>query len=83
MGHVMFFRERDRVAIAGDVAVNMNLITLRPGLHEPPGFFCVDPALNRQSIRKLADLKPSTVLFGHGPPLVNGDVLRKFADRLT
>jgi hydroxyacylglutathione hydrolase len=80
MGHVMFFRERDGVAIAGDVAVNMNLITLRPGLHEPPGFFCVDAELNRRSIRKLADLEPSTVLFGHGPPLVNRDALRKFAD---
>ena len=82
MGHVMVFREEDGVAIAGDVAVNMDFLTLRPGLHEPPAFFCVDPALNRQSIRKLADLRPRLVLFGHGRPLGDGDALRRFADSL-
>ena len=81
-GHVMFFRERDGVVIAGDVAVNMNLLTLRPGLHEPPSFFCVDSQQNRQSIRKLAELNPRLVLFGHGPPLTDMNVLQRFAASL-
>lgn len=81
-GHVIFFRESDRVAIAGDVATNMNLVTMLPGLHEPPTFFCVDAALNRQSIRKLAELKPETALFGHGPTCRDLAKLRAFADRL-
>jgi glyoxylase-like metal-dependent hydrolase (beta-lactamase superfamily II) len=68
-GHVMFFRERDRLAIAGDVLANIHFLTLRPGLREPPDFFSVDRRLNRQSIRMLAALKPATVCFGHGPPL--------------
>ena len=79
-GHVVFFREDDRLAIAGDLATNMNFITLRTGLHEPPGFFSVDPAQNRHSIRKLAALRPDTILFGHGPPLRDGDLWQRFAE---
>ena len=82
LGHLIFFREEDRLAIIGDVMLNMSLLTLMPGLHEPPGFFCVDHAMNRRSIRKVADLKPDTVLFGHGPPLRDGRQLQSFADRL-
>jgi hydroxyacylglutathione hydrolase len=82
-GHVYFFREEDRVAIVGDVATNMNLLTTIPGLHEPPGFFCHDVKENRQSIRKLANLRPATVLFGHGPPLRDPDRLLRFADSLA
>jgi hydroxyacylglutathione hydrolase len=80
MGHVVFFREADRLAIAGDLATNMNFITLRTGLHEPPGFFSVDPARNRESIRKLAALRPDTLLFGHGQPLRDGDLWQRFAE---
>jgi glyoxylase-like metal-dependent hydrolase (beta-lactamase superfamily II) len=82
MGHVIFFRETDSVAIAGDVATSMNPFTMRSGLHEPPKCFCVDASLNRQSIRKLAELNPETVLFGHGPPWRDAARLKKFADRL-
>src|SRR6185437_16612330 len=35
-GHVILFREDDRVAIVGDVLNGMNLATTWPGLHEPP-----------------------------------------------
>lgn len=83
LGHVIFFRETDRVAIAGDVATSMNLFTTLPGLHEPPKFFCVDAAINRQSIRKLAELNPEIVLFGHGPPWRDLGKLQKFAERLA
>ncbi|HWL93148.1 MAG TPA: MBL fold metallo-hydrolase [Phycisphaerae bacterium] len=81
-GHVIFFRDADRVAIAGDLVTSMNLLTLRPGLHEPPAIFCEDARLNRRSIQKLADLGPSTVLFGHGPPLRDPHALHEFAERL-
>ena len=83
MGQVMFFRESDRVVIAGDVLANMHFITTRPGLREPPAFFSVDRRLNRTSIRLLADLKPRTVLFGHGPPLQNAaQSLTQFVQQL-
>lgn len=83
MGQVMFYRESDRLVIAGDVLANMHFITTRPGLREPPSFFSVDRRMNRTSIRKLAELKPDTVLFGHGPPLRNAaPALQQFADSL-
>jgi glyoxylase-like metal-dependent hydrolase (beta-lactamase superfamily II) len=71
-GHVSYWRESDRLLITGDVVFNMNILTGIPGLHEPPRFFTVDPALNRESARKLASLRPETVCFGHGPPLPSG-----------
>ena len=69
LGHVAFWRESDRVLIAGDVLFNMHLVTTAPGLREPPRPFTMDPALNRQSIRRIAALEPRVVGFGHGPVL--------------
>ena len=68
-GHVSFWRESDRVVIVGDVIFNVNMFTGVPGLHEPKPYFTPDPARNRESARRLAELEPSTVCFGHGPPL--------------
>jgi hydroxyacylglutathione hydrolase len=81
-GHVSFWREQDRVLILGDVLNDMNLLTAVPGLHEPPDFFTPDPAANRQSIKRLAALEPSLVLFGHGPPLRDPRKLADFAARI-
>jgi glyoxylase-like metal-dependent hydrolase (beta-lactamase superfamily II) len=68
-GHVVYWREADRVLVVGDVLVNMDTVTGRPGLQEPKPFFTPDPERNRQSIRRLRGLEPSLVLFGHGAPL--------------
>lgn len=65
---VILFRDSDHVAICGDVVNTMNLLTMRPGVQEPPDAFSLDPKLNRQSIRKLAELEPTLLLAGHGPP---------------
>jgi glyoxylase-like metal-dependent hydrolase (beta-lactamase superfamily II) len=68
-GHISLWRERDRLLIVGDVLNNQNPLTGFPrGLREPPTFFTPDPARNRESIRRLGELEPATVLFGHGPP---------------
>jgi glyoxylase-like metal-dependent hydrolase (beta-lactamase superfamily II) len=66
MGHVIYFRDQDRVAIAGDV-VRHSFLRVGKWI-EPPRMFCADAELNRQSIRKLIELHPSLVCFGHGPP---------------
>jgi glyoxylase-like metal-dependent hydrolase (beta-lactamase superfamily II) len=81
-GHVAFFRESDRVLIAGDVLANMNYLTGRPGLREPPAFFSADPERNRQSIRDLWQLRPSVVCFGHGPPLRTVTELERLVEGL-
>jgi glyoxylase-like metal-dependent hydrolase (beta-lactamase superfamily II) len=77
-GHVSFWRESDRVLICGDVFFNMHLLTTVPGLRQPPGPFTVDPALNRESERRVAKLEPATAGFGHGP-VIEGDAAGKIA----
>ena len=81
-GHVSYWRESDRVLVCGDVFNNMHLVTTKAGLHEPPALFTPDPARNRESMRRLAALEPSLVLFGHGPPLRDPARLRAFTDAL-
>jgi glyoxylase-like metal-dependent hydrolase (beta-lactamase superfamily II) len=81
-GEVIFFREHDRVAICGDVIRNMSYATALPGIKEPPDIFTVDPAENRRSIRKLAELNPSLILPGHGPPVSDIGAFERFAAAL-
>lgn len=84
-GHISLWRERDGVLICGDVVNHMNLLTTVPGLQEPPGVFTPDPAENRRSIRRLAELEPRLVLVGHGPPLKKDatGTLKRFAAGLA
>ncbi|HEU4944415.1 MAG TPA: MBL fold metallo-hydrolase, partial [Solirubrobacterales bacterium] len=81
-GEVIFFRDSDGVAICGDVIRNMSYATALPGIKEPPKIFTYDPAENRRSIRKLADLEPSLILPGHGPAVTDMAELKHFAAAL-
>lgn len=81
-GHVAFWRESDRVLILGDVINNVNVLTGRPGLNEPPAMFTPDPARNRASARRLAALRPALACFGHGAPLRDPDMLADFVSGL-
>jgi len=80
-GHLSFFREKDGILIVGDVMTNMNLLTTKTGLHEPPNLFTADKEINRKSILKLASLKPKILCFGHGPVLFDKGEFKKFANR--
>ena len=81
-GEVVFFRESDRVAICGDVIRNLSYATYRPMLAEPPEIFTCEPAENRRSIRKLADLNPTLILPGHGPPVSDIGAFERFVAAL-
>ena len=81
IGHISFWREHDRVLVLGDVLANMNLWTGLPMLREPQRIFSHDPAMNRRSAARLAELEPRLVCFGHGPPLRNPAKLRRFVAR--
>ena len=81
-GHLSFWREEDRVLIAGDVLFGRHPTTGRPGLHEPPREFTLDPERNRESIRRVAALRPSLTVFGHGRPWRDAVALERFADAL-
>ncbi len=82
-GHVIYFRDADRLALAGDVLANINFLTGQPGLLEPPPFFSADRQRNRLSVRTLWELRPSLVGFGHGPPLRDLTQLERAAERLA
>lgn len=81
-GQVAYWRESDRVLILGDVLNSINVMTGIPGLHEPPEVFTPDPARNRQSARRLAELRPQLTCFGHGPPLRDPGRLADFIARM-
>jgi glyoxylase-like metal-dependent hydrolase (beta-lactamase superfamily II) len=82
-GHVVYWREADRVLILGDVLNSMHPFFMYRGLRLPPGYFTPDPGRNRESARRLADLgEPSIVLFGHGPPERDGKKFRAFCQSL-
>ncbi len=81
-GEVIFLRDSDRVAICGDVIRNMSYATGLPGIKEPPEIFTYDPAENRRSIRKLAELNPSLILPGHGPAVTDIAKFERFVATL-
>lgn len=68
-GHISLWRERDRILLCGDVWLNMDMKTTRAGLREPPRAQTIDPEANRAAARRLAELEPAIVGFGHGPVL--------------
>ena len=76
-GHVAFWRESDRLLILGDVLIIANEFG-RVRLSEPRPAYTVDPALNRESARKLAKLNPEIICFGHGPVLRHGRQFTSF-----
>ena len=81
-GEVIYFRDSDRVAICGDVVRNLSYATLRPAIKEPPDGFNVDTAENRRSIRKLAELRPSVILPGHGDAITDIAAFERFVEAL-
>lgn len=68
-GHVSYWRESDRTLVCGDVMWGWNPFLLGGSIREPILRFSPDPALNRESARRIAALEPALVCFGHGPPL--------------
>ena len=82
-GHVAYWRESDRVLIVGDVLTNVNVMMGIPGLDTPPDPFTPDPARNRASARRLAELKPALACFGHGAPLRDPDRIARFVAGLA
>jgi glyoxylase-like metal-dependent hydrolase (beta-lactamase superfamily II) len=72
-GHIALWRESDRVLITGDVFFNLRRVSA------PWSFLTVDVAENRESMRRLAGLRPAVTLFGHGPPLRDPDLLERVA----
>jgi glyoxylase-like metal-dependent hydrolase (beta-lactamase superfamily II) len=90
-GHVAYVRDRDRVVISGDALVTLavnswsGLLRRRQGLSGPPWYTTWDRAAARAAIAAIADLEPSVLAGGHGPPLAGAGTaaeVRAFAARV-
>jgi glyoxylase-like metal-dependent hydrolase (beta-lactamase superfamily II) len=74
-GHVSFWRESDRTLLAGDAFITTAqeaayaVAAQDPGMHGPPHDFTEDWNAARESVRRLAALRPEIVLAGHGPAM--------------
>lgn len=78
-GHISFWHPESRMLITGDtIFYLLNRMTL------PLAPLTVDAEENKRSIKKLIALKPDTLLFGHGNPIVGqaSTELTAFARRL-
>jgi glyoxylase-like metal-dependent hydrolase (beta-lactamase superfamily II) len=89
-GHVSFFRQADRMLLAGDAFASMNmdswigLVSGRKQLAWAGAPFNIDWRATRESVERLAELRPNVAGCGHGIPLKDGalpDRLKRFADR--
>ncbi len=87
-GHIALFREADRLLLPGDAFCTTNqnsflaVAEQKPELNGPPAYYTPDWDVARESVRKLAALRPLTVAPGHGPPISGeqaADQLMQFA----
>ncbi|RBI69175.1 MBL fold metallo-hydrolase [Vreelandella sulfidaeris] len=87
-GHVSFFRDSDRAMIVGDAFVTVRqdelyqVLTQHEELSGPPRYFTPDWDAARDSVQRLAALKPSVVLTGHGRPMA-GEALNRDLETLA
>lgn len=87
-GHISLFRDSDRILIAGDAFITtkqesfLSVLAQKPGIFGPPSYFTPDWGRARESVNRLASLRPSIAATGHGPPL-QGDDMRKELERLA
>jgi glyoxylase-like metal-dependent hydrolase (beta-lactamase superfamily II) len=77
-GHLAFWQPEQRILFCGDIIFRL------PNLRLPYSFLTVDQDENKRSIRRVAELDPAIVCFGHGPPLQQhtAQKLRDFARRV-
>lgn len=87
-GHVSLFRERDRVLIAGDAFVTVKqdslykVLTQEEEVSGPPRYLTPDWQAAWHSVNKLARLRPSAAVTGHGLPM-KGERLALGLDKLA
>jgi glyoxylase-like metal-dependent hydrolase (beta-lactamase superfamily II) len=71
LGHVAYYLPREGVLLAGDCLNNVE------GLAGSMPQYTADAEQARQAVRRVAELRPGTICFGHGPSIVGNA-----ADRL-
>lgn len=86
-GHVSFFREKDRMLIAGDAFVTVKqdslykVLVQKKEVHGPPRYLTTDWKAAWDSVRKLGALQPQVAVTGHGSAM-EGEELRTGLEHL-
>lgn len=87
-GHVSFFRDEDRLLIAGDAFVTVRqdslyrVLTQEREISGPPRYFTTDWQAAWESVRTLEALKPAAAVTGHGMPM-SGEALAANLQKLA
>jgi glyoxylase-like metal-dependent hydrolase (beta-lactamase superfamily II) len=87
-GHVSFFREKDRVLIAGDAFTTtkqesfLSVLTQREQIKGPPAYLTTDWQAAQKSVERIKELKPEWAIPSHGLPM-KGEELVKHLELLT
>ncbi len=90
-GHIALFRSSDRVLIAGDAILTLNvnsvwgLLLQTPRVSAPPYISTWNWAAAKASVAALAKLEPNVLACGHGVPMTGpkvADELHSLSDRL-
>lgn len=74
-GHVSFFREEDRMLIAGDAFITVRqdslykVLTQQEEINGPPRYLTTDWQAAWESVKKLQNLHPASAVTGHGAPI--------------
>lgn len=74
-GHVSFFKDSDRILVAGDAFITVKQDSLykvlrqKKEVHGPPVYLTTNWRAAWESVSKLADLKPTIAVTGHGKPM--------------
>lgn len=82
-GHVSFFRDADRVLVAGDAFVTtrqesfFGAVFKPQAVHGPPAYFTTDWGAAEASVRRLAELRPEVAATGHGVPMAGAELRRQ------
>lgn len=84
-GHISLFRDQDR-SLDAFITVKQDSLykvtTQEKEINGPPRYFTTDWDLARESVEKLAALKPTVAVTGHGQPL-SGKELTEGLDQLV
>lgn len=86
-GHVSFFRESDRLLIAGDAFVTVRqdsmykVLVQKEEVHGPPRYLTTDWPQAEKSVSKLRSLRPQIAITGHGTHM-EGDLLEEGLQQL-
>jgi glyoxylase-like metal-dependent hydrolase (beta-lactamase superfamily II) len=81
-GHIALWRPHDRVLACGDAVATAAPLRFREAVQPAPRLTGTDELDERESVRRLASLRPSILLPGHGNPVRTPQAIVEYAASL-